>query len=197
MWFSFYSRGYNNAVPESLPSAKESLWGQALQICIPDPRDLWPRTAGMFNEGERVQAGKEKYNLCYWSCDASVLATLMVHESVEGLAIKQRYWVASSSESFASGEHSLPKKCYSSYTIDALWNGVILTQLCPFWIGSYTQFCGGFGFDSRCFLLAWSEMLGMPHLHMEGLQGFFLHNCCNPLDGVSWSHVPRQKPGQE
>jgi hypothetical protein len=33
------------------------------------------------------------------------------------------------------------------------------------------RFGGRMGSDSRCFLLAWTEMLGMPHLHVEGLEG--------------------------
>ena len=46
---------------------------------------------------------------------------------------------------------------------------VILTHLYFFWIGSYIHFGGGLGSDSRCFSLAWYEMSGMPHLHVEGL----------------------------
>jgi hypothetical protein len=72
----------------------------------------------------------------------------------------------------ASGERSLPGQCYSSYVTDALSNdGVTLTHLYSFWIGSYIQFWGGVGSDSRCFLLAWSEILGMSHLHVERLGG--------------------------
>lgn len=33
------------------------------------------------------------------------------------------------------------------------------------WIRSYIHFGVGW-----CFLLVWSEMLGMPHLYLEGLQ---------------------------
>ena len=47
----------------------------------------------------------------------------------------------------------------------------IFTHFYSFWIGSYIDFWVGLGSDSRCFLLAWSEMLGMPHLHVEGLEG--------------------------
>lgn len=43
-------------------------------------------------------------------------------------------------------------------------------------------------------LEAWSEMLGMPHLHVETLQ--VLSGCDHgPLSGVSWSHVPGQESG--
>ena len=65
----------------------------------------------------------------------------------------------------ASGERSLPGQCYSSYVTDALSNdGVTLTHLYSFWIGSYIQFWGGLGLD----ILAWPEM---PRLHEEGLVG--------------------------
>jgi hypothetical protein len=55
--------------------------------------------------------------------------------------------------------------------------GEITHALYSFWIGSYnTVFGGGVGTDSGCFLLSWSEMLGMPHLHVEGLQVLSLHD---------------------
>jgi hypothetical protein len=62
----------------------------------------------------------------------------------------------------ASEEH------FSSMSVlQLLW--WTLSYLHSFWIGSYIQFGGGLGSDSRCFRLAWSEMLGVPHLHMEGI----------------------------
>lgn len=51
---------------------------------------------------------------------------------------------------------------------------VILTHLYSLWIDSYIQFRGWLGSDSRCFLLAWYEMLGMPHQHVEGLTALLL-----------------------
>lgn len=36
--------------------------------------------------------------------------------------------------------------------------------------GVLYTFWGGLGSKGECFLLAWSEMLGKPHLHVEGLQ---------------------------
>jgi hypothetical protein len=48
---------------------------------------------------------------------------------------------------------------------------VVLTHLYCFQIGSSIQFWGGLGSESRCFLLAWSEMLGMSHLHEAGIEG--------------------------
>jgi hypothetical protein len=48
---------------------------------------------------------------------------------------------------------------------------VTVTHLHSFWVGSYRQFGGGLGSESRCFRLAWSEMLGMPHLHVGGIGG--------------------------
>jgi hypothetical protein len=54
-------------------------------------------------------------------------------------------------------------------------DGVILSHLYSFCIGSHIQFWAGLGSDSRCFLFVWSEMLGMPHLHAEGLGGVLPH----------------------
>lgn len=39
---------------------------------------------------------------------------------------------------------------------------------------------GGLGSRGKCFLLAWSEMLGMPHLHVEGLGMLHLHDQSSP-----------------
>lgn len=70
----------------------------------------------------------------------------------------------------ALGERSLPRKCYSSSMTDALrpWSNSHI-HLYSFWIRSYIQIWSGLGSDSRCFLLIWSEMLGMPHV--DGIGG--------------------------
>ena len=51
-------------------------------------------------------------------------------------------------------------------------------------------FWGGLESDSRCFLLTWSEMLGMFHLQCEEVWGHCpcLTNGHDPLHGVLWSH---------
>ena len=41
-------------------------------------------------------------------------------------------------------------------------------------------------------------MLGMPHLPVEGLKVCpYMTDCHSPLNGVLWSRVPGQEPGQE
>jgi hypothetical protein len=59
-------------------------------------------------------------------------------------------------------------------------------------------FWGGLGYKGRCFLLALSEMLGMPHLHVEGFMLFpYATDCHSPLYVEPWSCVPGQEPGWE
>jgi hypothetical protein len=49
-------------------------------------------------------------------------------------------------------------------------------------------FWGGLASDSRCFLLAWSEKLGMPHFHVKGVGVLHLFDQSHdPLHGVLWS----------
>lgn len=47
------------------------------------------------------------------------------------------------------------------------------------------------GSRGGCFLLAWSEMSGMPHPHVEGLQvlSLWVIVCHSPLNGVLCSRV--------
>ena len=46
------------------------------------------------------------------------------------------------------------------------------------------------------FLFAWSEMLGMPHLHVEKLQVLSLLIVTVLSNGMSWLHVAGQEPGR-
>ena len=83
---------------------------------------------------------------------------------------------------------SLPWQCYSACdTCSQIMEE--FSHLYSSWIGSYIQFWGGLGFDSRCFLLTWSEMLGMPHLHVEGFGVLPLRD--------SWPQISTQGCGHE
>jgi hypothetical protein len=70
----------------------------------------------------------------------------------------------------------------------------------PWWSSSITlvlldrvlyTFWGALGSDSRCFLWAWSEMLGMSHLHMDGLGVLPLHNWLS--QSSPWGAVSHDK----
>jgi hypothetical protein len=68
-------------------------------------------------------------------------------------------------------------KCYSSLwqmlSDDLWWN-----NSCALFLVNrilYTS-CGRLGSKSKCFLLVWSEVLGMPHLHVEAFWALPLHD---------------------
>lgn len=62
-------------------------------------------------------------------------------------------------------------------------------SLYSLWTGSYVHFGGGLGCKTRCFLSAWSEMLGVPHRHVDGLPGAapYMADCQGPLHRVPQS----------
>lgn len=91
----------------------------------------------------------------------------------------------------ASGENSLPQRCYSSIRQTVI--NEITCVLYSLLVGSYIHL--GVGWDLKAD--ACSEILGMPHLDVERFQVLPLHDCHSPLHGVLWSHVPGQEPGQE
>lgn len=75
----------------------------------------------------------------------------------------------------ASGESSPPQKVLQllyDRRSQTILDEVILTPLFlldrDIYIYIYIYW-RGLGSDSRCFLLAWSEMLGVSHLHVGGL----------------------------
>lgn len=69
----------------------------------------------------------------------------------------------------ASGEKTSPEY-YSSIRQACSIFGEITHAPYSLWIGLINILrWGGVGSKDRCFLLAWSELLGMPHLHVEGV----------------------------
>ena len=125
--------------------------------------NLWP--SGSFQVKGRGSNQREG------SMPAALTQTLPCAEPAEGSGLNY--------PARCRGVSSGPKGLSSPGSVTALrqqmlsGHGVILTHLYSFWIGSYKHLGHGLGSDSRCVLLAWSEMLGMPHLHVEGLRG-----CC-------------------
>jgi hypothetical protein len=111
----------------------------------------YPKRSLAWHEVERARAGRGKCNLPT-PTPGLVCRRALIRRGLRESAL-------------------FPRECYSSYRTAALRDAVVLTQLYSFWIESYIHFWGGLGSRSRCFLLAWSEMLGIPHLHVEGLGG--------------------------
>ena len=92
---------------------------------------------------------------------------------------------AFSSQSFKRGT-SVSQLSYDRCSQNILVRQIL--HLYFLWIRPYIHFGVVWGSDNRYFLLVWSEMLGMPHLHVEGLGSLPLCDCHDPFHGMLWSH---------
>lgn len=80
-------------------------------------------------------------------------------------------------------------------------DGVIITHIYSFWIGTYIYFWDGWDMTGDAFfLLVWFKMLGMTHLHVDEVSGHcpYMTDSYNSFHEGIWSHDRKQfKPGQK
>lgn len=141
--------------------------------CSWSARGLWSSGSG---QGTSISKGDRGVPQLLHSQEAArhctePLWTQLVHEV---------QWLGHLAESYLCGPGKLPVaktlgaspfllevlKLFCDRSSQMIFDGVILIPLFLLDRIIYS-FWGGLVFDSRFFLLSWSEILGMPHLHVE------------------------------